>query len=530
MMKEIKDQIAGDFTKMGHRIKQMDDGMNKRMKSWESRMSNLEKVLHAEGTGDEVKMESVEGGVQNEVSSPAETAELPPEEEREEREEREYDHHSRHSSDRETNGEPAMTEEEVKKTLQEANEIEIEAHPGAPVEPGRPTMPANHTTLAGLLLDWPAIAELVGPVLKEEKISHVEEFPIHQEQQRGLLRVHGKGEGLDLEMRPSAKESHFDSIMTDVNDDFSDAPTPPPGEPWGQVGTLNDHTSYKGGPLNVDGTPDFDPHKVKKYVQSFKDNILNMHPILIPKELDALVAMFLQSLPAKDAEKPTSKPSSAAKFAVPTSAGTPAVEAGTKRKRSPAADDHPPVPLLKSNLPFRSIHSAMVLSVLALGKICLHRDKIPDVVPEKDRPMQQNSPAVRNGMPASPLQGSPPGMIPQPPLSGLPSPKEHGRDLNSRRPSLQGAGVHAKAHSMKRNLDQIPGLEYFALVTDIIGSHVGGATLKHVYTWLFMGLYYGQLGRVMESWGCISNGCRTLAVCLRPYVLPSRVVYLLSSC
>ena len=73
---------------------------------------------------------------------------------------------------------------------------------------------------------------------------------------------------------------------------------------------------------------------------------------------------------------------------MPTSVGTPAVEPGTKRKRSPAADDHPPVPLLKFKLPFRSIHSAIVLSVLALGKICLHRDKIPELVPEKDRPMQ----------------------------------------------------------------------------------------------------------------------------------------------
>lgn len=509
-MKKMRDQLAGELKSLGHAIERMDKTMNERMEHCETRMTVLERKRNAGGANIGSIPKSVDEWVRAMVSSPAEMTDIAQNEERGDPDEHDAcdERQPHHCSDGVTNGEPAMTEEEVNKMLQEADKIDIEAHPGAPVEPGHPTMPANHTTLAGLLLKWPTIAELVGPILDQEKITHAEEFPIYQEQQRGLLRVHGEGEGpgLDLEIRSSAKELHFDTIMTDVNEEFSGAPTPPPGESWGQVGTLNCHA-------------DFDPHKVQRYVQSFKDNILSMHPILIPKELDALVALFLKSLPPKPDSKPMRESSSGVKFAVPTSVGThvPAAEMGTKRKLSSEADDRLPVPLLKPNLPFRSIQSAMVLSVLALGKICLHRDKIPDVVPEKDRPVQQNSPAVRSGMQALPLQCSPPGMMPQPLVSGLPSPKEYEKDLSQRSP-LCGSGPYRKAYSMKRNVDEIPGLDYFALATDIIGSHIGGATLKHVYTWLFMGLYYGQLGRVMESWSCISNGCRTLAVCLRPYV------------
>ncbi|KAF5657489.1 hypothetical protein FHETE_10408 [Fusarium heterosporum] len=47
-------------------------------------------------------------------------------------------------------------------------------------------------------------------------------------------------------------------------------------------------------------------------------------------------------------------------------------------------------------LVFYSIHSALVLTVLALGKACLHRDNVPDVVHPTD-PLPHGSPAIRNG-------------------------------------------------------------------------------------------------------------------------------------
>ncbi|EJT68926.1 hypothetical protein GGTG_13516 [Gaeumannomyces tritici R3-111a-1] len=51
--------------------------------------------------------------------------------------------------------------------------------------------------------------------------------------------------------------------------------------------------------------------------------------------------------------------------------------------------------------------------------------------------------------------------------------------------------------------DVIPGLDYLALATDIIGNQVGGSTFWHIYANLLAGLYYGQLGRVLESYSHI---------------------------
>ncbi len=54
----------------------------------------------------------------------------------------------------------------------------------------------------------------------------------------------------------------------------------------------------------------------------------------------------------------------------------------------------------------RSVSNAVVLMVLALGKICLMKDrKIPHVVQVNDP--NHPSPVVRNGHPASPSQSSP---------------------------------------------------------------------------------------------------------------------------
>ncbi|KAI1211583.1 uncharacterized protein F4807DRAFT_473035 [Annulohypoxylon truncatum] len=414
--------------------------------------------------------------------------------------------------------EPSLTMDEAHATLQEANDDDMEEHPGPIVTPGRPAMPPNHTTLAGLLLKWPSIERMVHHLMEAEKIYHPDEYPIRQEQQRGIIRVFGRGEGFDQDIRASDKETPPDHTMTDVLDDCSDVASPSPvGEAWGQVGSLTPPpgVEYRGGVVNVDGNPDWDSTKIWRYVQSFRDNILNMHPIIIPRELTAMVKIFLDTLP-KSEKSQGNKMGGNARF-VNQPSGIMPFETGQKRKRSPAADEQTPsTTFVKPGRPYRSVHSALVLMVFALGKICLHKDKIPDAVHESDSPMH-HSPSVRNGILASPLQGSPPGMFSQSQSSNMPSPKESERIPMSRRPSLQGNPSGSRGpHSHKRNLDVIPGLEYFALAMDIMGSHMGGFNLKHIYVHILAGLYYGQLGRVLESWSYISLASRNLQVILRP--------------
>lgn len=398
-----------------------------------------------------------------------------------------------------------------------------EDNPGAPIIPGKPSIPINHTTLASYILEWDAVNKLIKNHLVKQHIKHVQYFPIQQEEERGILRVFGRGEALHKKRLGQQKDSQnsMDQAITDIMDDASDITSPSPspapfGDTCGQVGPVLP-SQHKGGVLSVqisDGAPDFNRIDVWRYVDSFKKNILNMHPILIPKELDNMVNQFLDSMP-KDA---TGKQPKYAKFTGRDK--EPVAEPGMKRKRSPATDEQSPVaPSQRPGLPFRSIQSALVLLVLALGKICLHKGAIPDVVRDQDQANQPNteSPVTRNGVLASPLQGSPPGTLTEPQTSGLPSPKENERKLPSRRSSLQGvATVPKNTKMMRRNMDVIPGLDYFALATDIIGSHLGGHNLKHVYVFLLAGLYHGQLGRVMESWIYINRASVSMQIILRP--------------
>ncbi|KAK4237469.1 hypothetical protein C8A03DRAFT_34586 [Achaetomium macrosporum] len=388
---------------------------------------------------------------------------------------------------------------------------EKEVEPGPIVPPGVPSIPHNHTTLAAFLLKWPPISVLVRGILEAENVKYVDEFPIRQEERRGLLRIWGRGEGLESSIRvdKADREALRDAgAMEVVQDDVSDAGgAPSPLDCWGGI---------SGSPGPIDGKPvvamqtlDFSETIVWKYVQSYQDNIQNMHPLIIPVELKAMVKVFLNTVQQSMSRQP--RGSNIAKFV-----GTPSSqpETGSKRKRSPAPDGaESPSASPKSAKPVfqRSINNALVLLVLALGKICLHKDRIPDVVPVSE-PVH-SSPAARNGYPASPTQASSPSH------SSHPSPKEGSERPPgpSRRSSFQGGGPSAKGGtSLKRNLDVIPGLDYFAYATDILGGQLAGTSLRHIYAYLLAGLYHGQLGRVLESYAYIKEAGFALQIKMRP--------------
>ncbi|KAI6518242.1 hypothetical protein MCOR16_009093 [Pyricularia oryzae] len=100
-----------------------------------------------------------------------------------------------------------------------------------------------------------------------------------------------------------------------------------------------------------------------------------MHPIILPEDLDVLINMFLESLPnvcvAKSARPPPIA-GLAAKHKV----------VGEKRKREDTDDGSgPKVVHQKRPTLSRDIQTAVVLCILALGEICLHKERIPDIVP-----------------------------------------------------------------------------------------------------------------------------------------------------
>ncbi|KAK2045344.1 hypothetical protein LZ31DRAFT_246940 [Colletotrichum somersetense] len=422
----------------------------------------------------------------------------------------------------------AVGETDLAQQMHDADmDAEDQLPPGEPVAPGAPSIPANHTTRADMLLSWPGIKELTEGILEREGVKYPQEYPIAQEEKRGVLRLYGRGEGSGQERTPSAAATGATSTyerssaaeafgtVDAIEDSFSETGnSPSPGEAWGQVGGLSPplNVGYTSGTLVGDGHPDFAEETVKSYVHSFEKHILSLHPILPLGDLRSLVKRFLDSL-AQTEKKTKPQAPGVAKFVPPTSFP----EMSNKRKRSPAGDqpdESVPLPR-KPGRPHRTIENALVLVILALGKICQHESKIPDLprdIPEHNH----NSPATRNGYPSSPgTQASPPSYSAHSQSSGLPSPKEQANGLPSRRQSMQGSGALKTGHSLRRNYDIIPGLEYFAYASDIMGNHMAGWTIKHAQTFIFAGLYYGQLGRVLESDAMFFNAARALNMIMR---------------
>lgn len=385
------------------------------------------------------------------------------------------------------------------RTVARNMEEEAEPEPGPQVKPGVPAIPPNHTTLAALLLKWPAIEALVRRHLEAENVNFVNEFPIRQEERRGLLRIWGRGEG---DSNRIDRDTGHELGVIDVQDEYSDTGAPSPADCWGQI---SGSPGPSDGRSAITSTPplDFQEAAVWKYVKSYEDNIQNMHPLMIPVELHAMVKLFLESLQTKTSKQPT-----IAKFAQPP------YEHDRKRKRTSPAPEGQDLPSPKPKPSFqRSVNNALVLLVLALGKICDHKKRIPDVVPVGEASSTYDSPSTRNGYPASPSQGSPPG---PPSYSGHGSPKDGDRSGSSRRQSFQGMAPTPKAHSLKRNMDVIPGLDYFAYATDILGGQLAGNTLRHIHAYLLAGLYHGQLGRVVESYAYIKEAGFALQTKMRP--------------
>jgi hypothetical protein len=411
-----------------------------------------------------------------------------------------------------------------------AGDDEEEEEAGEPVNPGQPTIPVNHTTGAARLLLVPAIEKLASGAMKKSKVKGHDKYPMIQEERRGVLRLFGRGEGLD---RPPGYEkdplTDYGSEST-PSDTTSDVPSPA-WEEWGQVGGLTPAAEDNSPPaqrqhvIDSEGMPDFRRETVLRYVESYEKHLNIMHPILIPSHLNALVENFMKSIPASYAKPRQVEtltghgPTTRAPGASFVGGGRNPESPGQKRKRSPVTvAESPEVPSIwdhKPGHPFRTISTALVLLVMALGEICEYKRKIDDIsyLQNDDQPIS-SPPPVRNGHPRSPAQTSPT----LPSSAGLPSPQDGDRmHSRSRRTSLEGPPFFVKSRNSKaRNIDILPGLSYFALATDIIGNQLGGNSLQHVHANILAGLYHGQLGRVLESHAYIHNACRGLQVILRP--------------
>ncbi|KAH7205040.1 hypothetical protein BKA60DRAFT_579849 [Fusarium oxysporum] len=208
--------------------------------------------------------------------------------------------------------------------------------------------------------------------------------------------------------------------------------------------------------VTVGGEPDFAEAKVWAYVKSFKDSILIMHPIIHPVILDRWTQQFLDALSGSPLNQCVHILDQAT---------------STKRKRSPYRNNCDescrPVNVRAGRIE-RSIHNALILTILAVGTVCLYNFKVP-TQPYQRQPVASSQRRRRNTL------------------------------------------------APRNNPELVPGLEYFALATSILGNVTGDyRDIKTIYANIFASIYHGQLSRPVESFSFINEASHKLQVIMRP--------------
>ena len=178
-------------------------------------------------------------------------------------------------------------------------------------------------------------------------------------------------------------------------------------------------------------------------------------------------------------------------------------------------------------LPERSISNAIVLLVLALGKICEWKDPLPGPIPSSP-PGEAgkgqggtNTPSMMqtDSPPATTISSvqSPTGIMSPAanPTLGTSSPSGGLRMALSNR-SYSSQPSPGDRRQAEKNVEVIPGLAYFAYATDTLGNLQGGNDLPHVQACLLAGLFAGQLAHGFASHAWITQACRACQVLIRP--------------
>jgi hypothetical protein len=383
---------------------------------------------------------------------------------------------------------------------------------------GELSIPVEHTTAAHKLLLWPSIKRLLAPKEVDE------DYVMKLEEERGLIRVYGRGEGddrSDFDRDRGAASPSTNSSSPCWDDDCTQAASP--NLIWG-TGLLTSTLPYRPrdqvGGLDEYGQLNTDAETVRHLHQSYLQHIHILHPFLDEAGLERKVDHFIKLYSF-------SKKMLVGQF-LPGNTGEP--PRGAKRKRSsetlpPGWYDMQPSPTSNpertaSRRIEKSIENAIILLVLALGAICEWRDK-PLPGPAKDHGAEISaastsrsvlSPAVSD----SALQSS--GAFCSPSSHSFPSPggAESHKPLPGRSVSAGLSGREVSDFSPTRNMDIIPGLAYYAYATDILGNLQGGNNLLHVQAALLAGLYAGQLAHPFQSHGWIFQASRACQVLIRP--------------
>lgn len=393
-----------------------------------------------------------------------------------------------------------------------------------PLNPSKPKFGIQHTTGAVELLNWPGVSDLVSDEVKNSRVNKgkgakTDRYLWKAEKRRGEMRPHGYGEGHE----PKAPRDH-DGYGSDGHT-WSDSPHYFSEGPFGLCAgkpyyILPDVTKGTGkveetyGGLFRDGTLDFSRSTVKRLIDSYLTKMNDLHPILSKKEVDRLVRNFLREVhQTSDAEPIREKTPIARTFVV-----TPAKRA--RDRITPDRVEHAEPassPEVCRQLPQRSPSNAVVLLMLAIGKVCEAKAKVPEISWGGD---DLSSAELRR------IKGStsPDHSSPSSPVSAV----EHLSPRASLQHNILPASLVVSEDEQRnisgkprpvKNKEVIHGAAYFATATDLIGNEVSGSTIQHIQANILASLYYGQLVRPVQSYGYLHIASRAIQDEIRLYVI-----------
>ena len=381
----------------------------------------------------------------------------------------------------------------------------------------------EHDTAAQKLFRWPAIKALLQKCKHLNFNDNTEKYVLEFELRKGPLRLYGRGQGQDdadsnaINLSAHSPANSSNGALTDGMSEGS-SPASSTDLLWGHglnpfVGD-SARESVVGG-VCPDNTLKLDSKTISNLHQSYMQHIQIMHPILDEAILMKLVENFKRRYSG-----PSETNSSKTPFAVPASNvnvdalrdTSGAFSKPMKRKHSDGpywADsgiNHVPAP---KPLLEKSPANALVLLVLALGKVCECREPLSGPVSARDSAPSSTaaySPAFRTDSPPPyPVRQSPSA------YSATASPVGVGRQ-NHLSPRSSVGDLPSK---QVKNFDVIPGLAYYAQATDILGNMPSSHDVIYAQCCLLAGLFAGQLANAVESLTWIQIASRVCCILCR---------------